>query len=211
MRVEAVCKYLFAKSSKKLLKPIAISKIYAIIVAYDSQGREERANALLSCKKKGDCMAKSNSGIAAKVRPALESVVESLGYRIWDIVYVKEGADFYLRITIDRDEGVDIDGCELVHRAIDPVLDEIDPIQDAYYLQVESPGLERELRTPEHFVYCNGEKIVVKLYKPVDGQKMLAGVLSTVDGKEITLNTATGAVTLPIEAIAKANILFEFD
>ena len=156
-------------------------------------------------------MAKSNSGIAAKVRPALESVVESLGYRIWDIVYVKEGADFYLRITIDRDEGVDIDGCELVHRAIDPVLDEIDPIQDAYYLQVESPGLERELRTPEHFVYCNGEKIVVKLYKPVDGQKMLAGVLSTEDGKEITLNTATGAVTLPIEAIAKANILFEFD
>ena len=156
-------------------------------------------------------MAKSNSGIAAKVRPALESVVESLGYRIWDIVYVKEGVDFYLRITIDRDEGVDIDGCELVHRAIDPVLDEIDPIQDAYYLQVESPGLERELRTPEHFVYCNGEKIVVKLYKPVDGQKMLTGVLSTVDGKEITLNTATGAVTLPIEAIAKANILFEFD
>ena len=156
-------------------------------------------------------MAKSNTGIAARVRPALESVVESLGYRIWDIVYVKEGADFYLRITIDRDEGVDIDGCELVHRAIDPVLDEIDPIQDAYYLQVESPGLERELRTPEHFVYCNGEKIVVKLYKAIDGQKMLTGVLSTTDGKEITLTNATGVITLPVESIAKANILFEFN
>jgi ribosome maturation factor RimP len=156
-------------------------------------------------------MAKSNTGIAARVRPALEPVVESLGYRIWDIAYVKEGADFYLRITIDRDEGVDIDGCELVHRAIDPVLDEIDPIQDAYYLQVESPGLERELRTPEHFIYCNGEKIVVKLYKAIDGQKMLTGVLSTTDGKEITLTNATGVVTLPVESVAKANILFEFN
>lgn len=156
-------------------------------------------------------MAKSNSGIAAKVRPALEPVVEGLGYHIWDIVYVKEGADFYLRITIDREEGVDIDGCELVHRAIDPVLDEIDPIQDAYYLQVESPGLERELRTPEHYIHCVGEKIVVKLYKPIDGQKMLTGILSTEDGKEITLTTTAGVVTLPIESIAKANILFEFD
>lgn len=161
--------------------------------------------------KKGKCMAKSNTGIAAKIRPALEPVIENLGYRIWDIVYVKEGADYYLRITIDRDEGVDIDGCELIHRAIDPVLDEIDPIQDAYYLQVESPGLERELRTPEHFVYCNGQKIVVKLYKAIEGQKMLTGVLSTEDGKVITLTTAAGALTLPIESIAKANILFEFD
>ncbi len=156
-------------------------------------------------------MAKSNSGIAAKVRPHLEPVIEGLGYHIWDIVYVKEGADFYLRITIDREEGVDIDGCELIHRAIDPVLDEIDPIPDAYYLQVESPGLERELRTPEHFVHCNGQKIVVKLYKAVEGQKMLTGILSTEDGSEITLTTAGNSVTLPIESIAKANILFEFD
>lgn len=156
-------------------------------------------------------MAKSGAGVAAKVRPLLEPVVEELGYHIWDVVYVKEGADWYLRITIDREEGVDIDGCELIHRAIDPVLDEADPIQDAYYLQVESPGLERELRTPEHFVYCNGQKIVVKLYKAIEGQKMLTGVLSTEDGKEITLSTAAGAVTLPIETIAKANILFEFE
>ena len=162
-------------------------------------------------KKKGDCMAKSNTGIAARIRPALEPVVENLGYHIWDIVYVKEGADFYLRITIDREEGVDIDGCELVHRAIDPVLDEIDPIQDAYYLQVESPGLERELRVPEHFVHCNGEKIQVKLYKPLNGKKQLVGVLSTEDGQEITLDTMEGPVILPIESIAKANILFEFD
>ena len=162
-------------------------------------------------KRKGDCMAKSNTGIAARIRPALEPVVENLGYHIWDIVYVKEGADFYLRITIDREEGVDIDGCELVHRAIDPVLDEIDPIQDAYYLQVESPGLERELRTPEHFVFCNGEKIVVKLYKAVDGLKQLTGVMTTEDGKEISLDMGAKTVTLPIDAIAKANILFEFE
>lgn len=162
-------------------------------------------------KKKGDCMAKSSSGIAAKIRPAIEPVVESLGYHIWDIVYVKEGADWYLRITIDREEGVDIDGCELVHRAIDPVLDELDPIQDAYYLQVESPGLERELRLPWHYVFCNGQKIVVKLYKAVDGFKQLTGVLSTEDGNEITLDMGAKTVTLPIDAIAKANVLFEFE
>ncbi len=156
-------------------------------------------------------MAKSSTGIAAKVRPALEEVAAKLGYRVWDVVYVKEGADWYLRITIDRDEGVDIDGCEAVHRAIDPVLDELDPIQDAYYLQVESPGLERELRTPEHFIYCNGQKAVIKLYKPLEDQKMLVGNISTEDGKEITVTNGTSTVTLPIEAIAKANILFEFE
>ncbi len=162
-------------------------------------------------KKKGYSMAKANTGVAARIRPALEPVVAELGYRIWDIVYEKEGADYYLRITIDRDEGVDIDGCETVHRAIDPLLDDLDPIQDAYYLQVESPGLERELRTPEHFIACNGEKIVVKLYRAIEGQKMLTGTLSTEDGKEITVTGSAGAVTIPLEAIAKANILFEFD
>lgn len=156
-------------------------------------------------------MAKSTTGIAAKVRPILEPVVEAHGYHIWDVVYVKEGADWYLRITIDREEGVDIDGCELIHRAIDPVLDEADPIQDAYYLQVESPGLERELRLPEHFVFCNGQKIQVKLYKPMDGLKQLAGILSTKDGQQISLDVNGKTVTMPIEAIAKANVLFEFE
>ena len=93
-------------------------------------------------------MAKRSGGnIVASVRAAIAPVVEGLGYSIWDLEYVKEGADWFLRVTIDSPSGITIDDCETVHRAIDPVLDEVDPIEGAYHLEVSSPGIERELRT----------------------------------------------------------------
>lgn len=156
-------------------------------------------------------MAKSNSGTAERVRAIIEPTVLEKGCRIWDVEYVKEGADFYLRITIDRDEGVDLDCCEAVHRAIDPVLDEADPIEDAYYLQVSSPGLERTIRLPEHYFACVGEKVQLKLYKPINGQKALIGVLSVnEDCSEVTIENGGKTVTVPRSAIAKANVYFEF-
>ena len=81
------------------------------------------------------------------VREAIAPTVAELGYRIWDITFTKIGADYHLEITIDNDRGINIDDCEKVHRAIDPILDEVDPIEDFYYLEVSSPGIERELRT----------------------------------------------------------------
>ena len=89
--------------------------------------------------------------ISDAVGQLLEPVINTLGYRVWDVEYVKEGANMYLRVTIDKDGTIDIDDCEKVHRGINTILDENDPIPDAYILEVSSPGVERTLRRREHF------------------------------------------------------------
>ena len=110
-------------------------------------------------------MAKT-ANIASVAEKIITPCVEELGYRVWDVEFVKEGAGWYLRITIDSDDGIDIDDCEKVSRAISPLLDEVDPIEQNYTLEVSSPGLERTLRTPQHFAACMGEEIEVRLYSP---------------------------------------------
>ena len=137
-------------------------------------------------------MAKGGSSVANNVRQLLEGEINSLGYEIWDVEYVKEGATWYLRITIDSENGIDINDCEKVHRAIDPILDDADPIQDAYYLEVSSPGVERELTRETHFEACKGEKIMVKFIRAVDGVREFKGVLEDFDGKLITLRLEDG-------------------
>ena len=93
-----------------------------------------------------------NSGGAVKTVEALaRPVVEGMGLRLWDVRFEKEGPDWFLRILIDRDEPLDTDTCEAVSRAIDPLLDEADPIEQSYYLEVGSPGLGRRLTRPEHY------------------------------------------------------------
>ena len=100
---------------------------------------------------------KSKGGnTAAAVRALAEPIAAQLGLSVWDVTFTKEGAQWYLRIYIDKPDGVDIDDCERMTRAIDPVLDEADPIEDAYLLEVSSPGIERELTRADHFELCRG-------------------------------------------------------
>ena len=113
------------------------------------------------------------------VRELILPTVTELGYRLWDVTYSKIGADYHLEITIDSDNGIEISDCEKVHRAIDPVLDEIDPIEGFYYLEVSSPGVERELRIDEHISHSIGEKVEAKLFAPKDGIKSLVGTLES--------------------------------
>ncbi len=136
------------------------------------------------------------SPIAEKVYDLIKETVEEQGIRLWDVRYVKEGASYYLRVILDSDEGISIDDCTNVHHAIDPVLDEADPIRDSYYLEVCSPGLERELTRPEHFEKYKGEKVKLKLYKAYDGSKELCGRLVGFDGKEIVIEAAKGEIIL---------------
>ncbi len=84
---------------------------------------------------------KKSGGVVATVKKLAEPIANDLGYELWDVEYVKEGADYYLRITIDSEEGITIDDCERMHRAIDPVLDEEDPIEGFYHLEVSSTGI----------------------------------------------------------------------
>jgi ribosome maturation factor RimP len=122
------------------------------------------------------------------VREAIEPTVSELGYSIWDITYQKVGADYHLEITIDSKDGINIEDCEKVHRAIDPILDEIDPIEGFYYLDVSSPGLEREIRTDEHIAAMVGAMVEAKLYASRDGKKSIVGELIGLEGDNVVIN-----------------------
>lgn len=151
-------------------------------------------------------MKKSSKNIAGTVKELIyPTVVTELGYDIWDVEYVKEGADWYLRITIDNEEGITIDDCEKVHRAIDPLLDEADPIENSYHLEVSSPGIERELRTEEHIAACIGEEVEVHFYAPdKNGKKSARGILA--GGTKDTVTLEIGGETVEIEKSKTAHI-----
>ena len=125
----------------------------------------------------GGYMAKGQKNIAQTVLSLILPHVNELGYSLWDVEYVKEGASYYLRITIDSEKGISIDDCEKVHRAIEPILDAEDPIEGAYYLEVSSPGIERELRTEEHITVFLGARVEAKLFSPKEGRRAVRGTL----------------------------------
>ena len=153
----------------------------------------------------------ANTSVVAVVREGITPVADELGYILWDVEYVKEGARRILRVTIDSDEGITIEDCERMHRAIDPVLDEIDPIDQAYDLEVSSPGIERDLRTDLHIDTCVGEEVEVRFFAPFEGQKSLKGILAGREGSESLLVEIGGEVrALPRNAIAKILTVFTF-
>ena len=146
--------------------------------------------------------------IRETVREAILPTVTELGYRIWDITYSKVGADYHLEITIDNDEGISINDCERVHRAIDPILDECDPIEGFYYLEVSSPGAERDIRTDEHIEACKGQMVEAKLFTAKDGRKSVKGILEgLIDGK-VVITEGDVKVELERSEISKFNTLF---
>ena len=119
-------------------------------------------------------MPKVTDVAAALARP----IAERAGCSLWDVEYVKEAGEWFLRVYIDREGGVDLDCCEAVSRALSDALDEADPIQGSYTFEVSSAGLDRALKKPEHFARCMGQKVDVKLYRPVDGSRERTGALT---------------------------------
>ncbi len=142
-------------------------------------------------------MAKDNkskgSSVCEAVKAIAEPVAESCGVNIWDVRYVKEGAEWYLRIFIDKEGGVSVDDCEAVSRAIDEPLDKLDPIKDYYILEVSSPGLERELVRPEHFDRFIGADVMVRLIRPMEVLgRDFSGVLTSHDKDTVTITDHSG-------------------
>ncbi len=131
-------------------------------------------------------MAKGKNTVAT-VWELVEPYAKELGLSIWDVRFLKEGADWYLRIFIDKDGGVSIDDCVDMTHAINKPLDESDPIEQAYFLEVSSPGVERDLVRDEHFTAYIGEKIKVKMIRPVDGKREFFGILEDYNDGNITL------------------------
>ena len=146
---------------------------------------------------------------AERVYSLIKETVEGCGVELWDVRYLKEGASWYLRVFIDKTDGINIDDCTKVSHAIDPIIDEADPIDASYYLEVCSPGIERELTRAEHFNKMVGEKIKIKLYRAVDGKKEFDGVLKNAADK-ILLETDNGIMEFTLKEISKAN-LCDFD
>ena len=142
---------------------------------------------------------------AERVAALIEETVKSQGVELWDVKFLKEGANWYLRVFIDKTEGINIDDCTNVSHAIDPIIDEADPIDMPYYLEVCSPGLERELSKPRHFKKVLGQIVSVKLYKAVDGQKQFKGALKSAEDK-IVIETEQGEKTFDFKEISKANL-----
>ena len=146
--------------------------------------------------------------IKETVREAIEPCVTELGYRIWDVSYQKVGADYHLEITIDSDNGIGIEDCEKVHRAIDPILDECDPIENFYYLEVSSPGIERELKSDEHITLSLGEVVEAKFFTAKDGVKSFTGELISYEDGNITIASGESSVTLSKSEIAKLTTVY---
>ena len=145
----------------------------------------------------------AGKNIAETVRELVAPVAEDLGLLLWDVEFVKEGARRILRVTIDHEDGITIDDCERMHRAIDPVLDEADPIDKAYFLEVCSCGIERELTKPWHFEAVKGQKVKVRLYKAIDGKKEFSGILTEV-GETVVISTENGDLNFQKADISKA-------
>lgn len=158
-------------------------------------------------------MAKGKGGATvAIVEGIARPVVERMGYRLWDVRYEKEGPDHFLRVFIDKDGPMSTEDCEAVSRALDPLIDEADPIEESYFFEVSSPGLGRRLVRPEHFSAVLGQKIALRLYHPLEsGEKEFSGTLTRAEREKITLDTPQGERSFALSQLALAKLCDDED
>ena len=145
--------------------------------------------------------------IVAKIA---EPVVAAHGCQLWDVEYVREGDQRFLRIFLDKETGVDINDCEAISRAMDPLLDEADPIAESYHFEVCSAGLERTLKRPGDFERFMGSNITVKLYRPRNGLKEIPCVLSGYENGKITVTAGKETITFEKSEVALVRLRVEF-
>lgn len=126
--------------------------------------------------------------IEENVETLIMPIIENLGYSLYDVQYVKEGKDYYLRVFIDKKEAISLEDCEKVNNAITDILDEKNYIKDQYFLEISSPGIERILRKDKHFEENIGKKVCVNLFKPIEKEKQLIGILEKYDENNIYIN-----------------------
>lgn len=128
------------------------------------------------------------TSLEKKIEDLVKPIIENLGYKVYDVMYQKEGKDNYLRIFIDKEGGIDLNDCEKVNDSVNDILDEKDYIKAQYYLEISSPGLERNLRRDEQFLESIGKKIEVHLYNSVNGLKVLTGILNEFNEQDILID-----------------------
>lgn len=156
-------------------------------------------------------MADRKTNIATRVRNAVEDVIVNAGYSLWDVAYYKEGPEMILEISIDKHCGISINDCSEVTRLIEPIIDELDPIEESYCLQVASAGTVRALSRDEHikFVCDNKCQTTLGLYVAVDGKKEYSGIIEAFDGETVTMLCDGETKEFTKKQIAKINAEIE--
>ena len=152
-------------------------------------------------------MAKKITELVAEVAAP---VAQEQGCTLWDVEYVREAGQWYLRLYLDKDGGVDINDCEAISRAVDPILDEKDPIPGSYHFEVCSAGLERVLKRPSDFQKYLGSPITVKLYRPRNGMKEIPCVLRAYEDGRLTVEAGKETVTFEKSEVALVRLRVEF-
>lgn len=148
--------------------------------------------------------------IESRVEKLLENIIINLGYDLYDVQYIKEGKEFYLRITIDKLSGISIEDCEKVNNAINDILDEADYIKEQYFLEVSSPGVERTLRKEKHFAQQIGNEISIKLFKQINKQKELIGILKEYNNKDMVVQVEEKDIIIDLKNIALAKTIYNW-
>lgn len=152
----------------------------------------------------------AGENIETKVQNLLEPIIKNLGYELYDVLFVKEGKDYYLRVVIDKASGIDLNDCEKVNNSISGILDEADYIKDQYFLEVSSPGVERLLRRNSHFEKQIGNKIYVKLFKAIDKKKEIVGILESYNQEELVIKQENKKINIEVKNIAIAKTVFDW-
>ncbi|KAB2335456.1 ribosome maturation factor RimP [Cytobacillus gottheilii] len=154
------------------------------------------------------------SKVAQQVEQLVNPILDELQLELVDIEYVKEGKDWFLRVFIDKETGVDIEECGMVSERLSEKLDETDPIPYNYFLEVSSPGAERPLKKDKDFERAIGKNVYIKTYEPIDGEKVFEGVLTHYDGNvievEVKIKTRKKTVQIPFNKVASARLAVVF-
>lgn len=141
----------------------------------------------------------------------LEPILTENNFELYDVEYVKEGSNWYLRTFIDKEGGINVEDCELVSRALSDLLDKEDFIPDAYILEVSSPGLGRQLKRDKHFEYSIGEEVEIKLYKPINKQKEWVGILTAYNADNLIIQIdEQNQMEIARKDIAMVRLTFDF-
>ena len=128
------------------------------------------------------------TSLERKIEELVRPIIENLGYKVYDVIYQKEGKDNYLRIFIDSPKGIDLNDCEKVNDSINDILDENDYIKAQYFLEISSPGIERNLRRDEQFIENINKKIEVHLYNAIGKNKIITGLLKEYNEDSIVID-----------------------
>ena len=149
--------------------------------------------------------------IEQKVTDLLKEKINTLGYDLYDVEYVKEGKDYFLRIYIDNEKGIDLNDCEKVSNEINDMLDMADIVKEQYFLEVSSPGIERVLRKDEHLKANIGKIVEIKLFKPVDKQKQYVGELVEFNDDVINIKIEENTISLDRKNIAQIKTVYQWN